>query len=94
MAKRTKVSAALATVLPPSQRGLAKSIEALTVQAIWHLCTSEGRAVLPGLGTFELRQRRARLARNPRTGEQFTYPATTVLRFKLDKQAKQKLNAA
>lgn len=40
------------------------------------------RVSLPGFGTFERRQRSARTARNPRTGEEIQVPATKVPAFK------------
>jgi DNA-binding protein HU-beta len=38
--------------------------------------------VLPGLGVLRVRQRRARDARNPRTGETVHVPARKVVRFR------------
>lgn len=40
------------------------------------------RVSLPGFGTFERRNRSARTARNPRTGEEIQVPATKVPAFK------------
>jgi DNA-binding protein HU-beta len=40
------------------------------------------RVALPGFGTFERRNRSARTARNPRTGEEIKVPATKVPAFK------------
>jgi DNA-binding protein HU-beta len=40
------------------------------------------RVALPGFGTFERRNRSARTARNPRTGEEIQVPATKVPAFK------------
>lgn len=40
------------------------------------------RVSLPGFGTFERRNRSARTARNPRTGEEIKVPATKVPAFK------------
>jgi nucleoid DNA-binding protein len=42
----------------------------------------EGRVEIRGFGTFELVRRKARKARNPRTGSHVDVPATTVVRFK------------
>jgi DNA-binding protein HU-beta len=38
--------------------------------------------VLPGLGVLRVRQRRARMARNPRTGAPVRVPAKKVVRFR------------
>lgn len=40
------------------------------------------RVSIPGFGTFERRARSARMARNPRTGEEIKVPATKVPAFK------------
>ena len=38
--------------------------------------------VLPGLGALRVRPRRARMGRNPQTGEQIRIPARKVVRFR------------
>lgn len=43
---------------------------------------------LVGFGTFEVRARAAKQARNPRTGETMTVPATKVPAFKAGKALK------
>ena len=40
------------------------------------------RIQLPGLGTFKVAQRSARVVRNPRTGEKLNVPAKKVVKFK------------
>jgi DNA-binding protein HU-beta len=40
------------------------------------------RLQLPGLGTFKVTQRSARVVRNPRTGEKLNVPAKKVVKFK------------
>lgn len=42
----------------------------------------------PGLGKLVLADRKARMGRNPQTGEAIKIPARTVLRFRIGKQAK------
>ncbi len=42
---------------------------------------SKGEFVLPGLGAFKVRVRKARIARNPRTGEPIKVPSKKVVRF-------------
>ena len=41
-----------------------------------------GRIQLPGMGTFKVSQRSARVVRNPRTGEKLNVPAKKVVKFK------------
>ncbi len=43
---------------------------------------------LQGLGIFTVRNRKARMARNPRTGEMVKVPAKTVIRFRVGKDLK------
>ena len=42
----------------------------------------EGRFTLPGFGTFTVAKRKARKARNPRTGEAIKVKASKTVRFK------------
>jgi DNA-binding protein HU-beta len=43
---------------------------------------------IPGLGKLVCSNRKARMGRNPQTGEAIKIPARTVLRFRVGKQAK------
>ena len=42
---------------------------------------NKGEFVLPGLGAFKVRVRKARIARNPKTGEPVKVPSKKVVRF-------------
>ena len=44
---------------------------------------------LPGLGKLVLVQRKARMGRNPQTGEAIKIPAKTVLKFRIAKAMKE-----
>ncbi|MEM5875663.1 MAG: HU family DNA-binding protein [Candidatus Aenigmatarchaeota archaeon] len=44
---------------------------------------------IPGLGTFKVRERKARSAINPKTGEKITVPAKRVPRFTPAKELKE-----
>jgi DNA-binding protein HU-beta len=44
--------------------------------------------VIPGLGKLELKQRKARMGRNPATGEPIKIPAKKVVKFRVAKAAK------
>ncbi len=46
---------------------------------------------LTGFGVFEVRERKSRLARNMRTGETITVPATVVPVFKAGKALKERV---
>lgn len=46
------------------------------------------RVRFPGFGTFKVSKRKARIARNPQTGEPVRVPARTVARFTPAKELK------
>lgn len=48
----------------------------------------KGEVPLPGLGKFKVQQRKARMGRNPATGEPIKIPAKTVVKFTLTKAIK------
>jgi len=48
----------------------------------------KGEFVVPGLGKLVKQKRKARLGRNPATGETIKIPAKTVLKFRIAKAAK------
>jgi DNA-binding protein HU-beta len=50
------------------------------------------RVQITGFGTFETRSRKARMARNPRTGEQVAVKATTVPAFKAGRALKDRVS--
>ncbi|HBY56460.1 MAG TPA: DNA-binding protein HU [Candidatus Atribacteria bacterium] len=55
-------------------------------------CMAKGEAVrLVGFGTFGIRKREARMARNPRTGEKISIKAMNVPFFKAGKELKEKV---
>ena len=55
-------------------------------------CLAKGDAVrLVGFGTFGVRKRAARMARNPRTGEKIQVKAMSVPFFKAGKELKEKV---
>lgn len=43
---------------------------------------------IPGLGKLELKNRKARMGRNPATGESIKIPAKKVLKFRVSKACK------
>ena len=50
--------------------------------------------VLPGLGKLVLVNRKARMGRNPATGEQISIPAKTVVKFRVSKACKESVMSA
>jgi len=49
---------------------------------------------IPGIGKLVLVDRKARIGRNPATGEQIQIPAKTVLKFRVSKAAKEAILGA
>ena len=50
------------------------------------------RCAVPGLGSFNVTQRKAREGRNPRTSEKITIPASKNVRFKAGKDLREAVN--
>jgi DNA-binding protein HU-beta len=50
-----------------------------------------GKVAISGFGTFEARSRKARIGRNPHTGEELSIPASRAPTFKAGKPLKETL---
>jgi nucleoid DNA-binding protein len=60
-----------------AQEVIQRVLDGIT-ETLWQ----EGRIELRNFGVFEVKQRKARKARNPRTGERVDVPARLVVTFK------------
>jgi nucleoid DNA-binding protein len=60
----------------------ARQIVQRVFDGITETLAQEGRIELRNFGVFEVKQRKPRKARNPRTGEKVSVPAKLVVRFK------------
>lgn len=58
------------------------------VEAIVHTLKKGDEVSIAGLGIFSVKPRAARMARNPKTGEQVKVPATKVPKFRAAKALK------
>jgi DNA-binding protein HU-beta len=89
MAKMTK--AQMLTTLA-EKTGLSKKEVDNVLTELTELAYSEvkkvGEFALPGFGKFVKVNRKARVGRNPATGEQIKIPAKTVVKFRVAKAAK------
>ena len=63
---------------------------AATVDAITEAVSTGDKVQLVGFGSFEVKQREARVGRNPKTKEAIEIPATTIPVFKAGKALKEK----
>lgn len=70
--------------------GLSKKATGEFIQELVVLAYKEAKKafVIPGLGKLVLVDRKARLGRNPKTGETIQIPAKKVVKFRIAKQAK------
>ncbi len=72
--------------------GIQKKAAAAVLEEIAALatkeCKSSGQFVIPGLGKAVKANRKARMGRNPQTGEPIKIPAKTVVKFRLAKSFK------
>jgi DNA-binding protein HU-beta len=78
---QSQVSAYLAEKAGINKRQAKSAIDELTGLIVKELKKKDGSLRLAGLGVFRKRQSKARMGRNPATGEQIKIPARTRLRF-------------
>ena len=84
---RTEFIDALANEAAIDKRDAKRFIEALT-SVIERAIKSGGEVPLKGLGKFKVQNRKARIGRNPLTGEPVNIPAKTVVKFTVAKALK------
>jgi DNA-binding protein HU-beta len=84
---KTQVVRHLAEKLETSNKGAAAFLEHLADMAIKETKKS-GIFVIPGLGRLVKSNRKARMGRNPQTGEPIKIAAKTVVKFRVAKAAK------
>jgi DNA-binding protein HU-beta len=84
---RTELIDALAADTHAEKRDCKRFLEALT--GIVERTIKEGGEVpIKGLGKFKVQNRKARVGRNPLTGEPVNIPAKTVVKFTVAKSLK------
>lgn len=62
------------------------------IEAVNKGLAADGKVIIPGFGSFEVRTRTARVGRNPRTGEQMKIEASRTPAFKPGKGMKEAVN--
>ena len=82
---KSQVLASLAEAVGITKKQAGIALEALVCMA--YKGAKDGFTI-PGLGKLVLVQRKARMGRNPATGEQIAIPAKKVLKFRIAKAAK------
>ncbi len=87
--RREQLAQALAEKFSNLSKKEAVEIINYLVELIRNSLQSGKQVKLPGLGTFRVRERKAREAINPKTGEKITVPAKRVPRFYASKDLKE-----
>ncbi len=89
---RTELIAAVAEETGLKRADAAKAVKAVTDIIASELANGE-KVQLVGFGTFEVTERPAREARNPRTGEAMIISASRMPKFKAGRALKDQVNA-
>ena len=88
---KTELIVALAQKAEITKKDAEKAVNAL-VDVIGDALKAGEKVQLVGFGTFESKERPARVARNPRTGEEIKIDASKTASFKVGKALKDSLN--
>lgn len=88
---KTELIVALAQKAEITKKDAEKAVNAF-VDVVYDALKTGEKVQLVGFGTFEAKERPARVARNPRTGEEITIEASKTASFKVGKALKDSLN--
>ena len=82
---KSEITALIATKSEITKKAAAEILEIIAALAYQN---AKDTFTLPGLGKLVLVDRKARVGRNPATGEQIQIPAKRVVKFRVAKAAK------
>ena len=88
---KSELISALAAKTELSKKDAEKVVNSF-IETITESLAKDDKIQLVGFGTFMVKNRPARNARNPRTGEEIRIPASKAPVFKAGKALKEKLN--
>ena len=88
---KTELIVALAQKAEITKKDAEKAVNAF-VDVVGAALKDGEKVQLVGFGTFEAKERPARVARNPRTGEEIKIEASKTASFKVGKALKDSLN--
>ena len=88
---KSELIVALAQKAELSKKDAEKALAAF-VEFVTEQLKAGEKVQLVGFGTFESKERPARTARNPRTGEEITIAASKTASFKVGKALKDSIN--
>ena len=83
---KTQIVKELAEAMSVSKKQAASALEAVTKMAYRE---AKNGFTLPGIGKLVVADRKARMGRNPKTGETIQIPAKRVVKFRVAKAAKE-----
>jgi len=89
---KQEVIANVASKAELTKKDAAKALDAL-IEVIQQALIENDKVQFIGFGTFEVRERAARIGRNPQTGEEIKIAASKVPAFKPSKALKEVVNA-
>jgi DNA-binding protein HU-beta len=84
---KTQLTAELAEATGTNKKTASSFLESLSSIG-YREAKKNGEFVIPGFGKLVKKQTKARMGRNPATGEEIKIAAKTVLRFRVAKAAK------
>ena len=88
---KTELTAALAANAGLSKKDAEKALNAF-VDVVTETLSKGDKVQVVGFGSFEVKERPARTARNPRTGEEIKVKASNAPVFKASKALKDEMN--
>ena len=89
---KTELTAALAAKTGFAKKDAEKALNAF-VEIVTETLSDGDKVQVVGFGSFEVKDRPARVARNPRTGEEIEIAASKAPVFKVGKALKDAVNA-
>ena len=88
---KTELVAAVAEKAEISKKDADSAVNAV-IESIIEAVASKDKVQIVGFGTFEARERKEKIGKNPRTGEEIKIAASVVPAFKAGKALKDMLN--
>ena len=88
---KTELIAAVAEKAGLTKKDVEKAVAAL-LETVKGEVAKKGKVQLIGFGTFEVRDRKEKLSKNPQTGEAIKIPASKAPKFKAGKALKDTVN--
>ncbi len=85
---KSQMLAALAEKTGMSKKEAENVVDVLVTMAMEEV-KNNGEFTIPGIGKLVKAHRKARMGRNPATGEEISIPAKTVVKFRVAKAAKE-----